>query len=102
MERQDRGMDVRVVRVRGNLVLCGIADESLSRRERNIGGCCSITPVVGDDLDMITLPDTDAASQVKIRLRWCKGAKAHEEVVPRSIPIAFDMAISFPGDESAA
>ena len=53
-------MDLRVVRVHGDLVLRSIADEALSLRERDIGGGDPVTLIVCDDLDAIVLPDTNA------------------------------------------
>ena len=57
------GVEDGVVGVHGDLVLCGVTDETLSVGERNIGGCRAVTLVVGDDLDTIVLPDTDAAGR---------------------------------------
>ena len=57
-------MDLRVVGVHGDLVLCGITDETLSLRERDIGGSRPVTLVVGDDLNTIVLPDTDATRKI--------------------------------------
>jgi len=51
----------RVVRVHGDLVLCGVTDETFGVGERNIGGSCPVALVVGDDLNTIILPDTDTA-----------------------------------------
>ena len=53
-------MDLRVVRVHGDLVLRSIADETLSLRERDIGGGDPVTLIVCNDLDTIVLPDTNA------------------------------------------
>ena len=64
-------MNLRIVRVHGDLVLCGITDEALSLGERDIGGSCPVTLVIGDDLDTIVLPDTDAPKKVEIQLRTC-------------------------------
>lgn len=62
-------MNLRVVRVHGYLVLCGITDETFGVGERDIGRSRPITLVIGDDLDTIVLPDTDAAEKIEIRLR---------------------------------
>ena len=62
-------MYLRVVRVHGDLVLCGITDETLGLRERDIGGSCPVTLVVSDDLNAIVLPDTDTT---KPKLRTCR------------------------------
>ena len=59
-KRQDQEMDLRVVRVHGDLVLRGITNETLSLRERDVGGGSPVTLIVGDDLDTIVLPDADA------------------------------------------
>jgi len=56
-------MHSRVVGVHGNLVLCGITDETLIFKEGDIRGCRAITLVVGDDLNTIVLPNTDAAGE---------------------------------------
>lgn len=58
-------MNLRVVRIHGDLVLCGIADETLALRERDIGGSRPVALVIGDDLDTIVLPDTDTANRKK-------------------------------------
>ncbi len=48
--------------VHGDLVLGSIADETLIVGEGDIRGCRPVTLVVGDDLNTIVLPDTDAAT----------------------------------------
>ena len=45
------------------MVLRGIADQTLVVGERDVGGCCSVTLVVGDDLNTIILPNTDTAKK---------------------------------------
>ena len=52
-----------VVGVHRDLVLGGITDETLRVGEGDIGGCCAVTLVVGDDLDTVILPDTDATGE---------------------------------------
>ena len=52
-----------VPRVRRGPVLCGVSDETLDLGGCDIGGCCAVTLVVGDDLDTIILPDTDATGE---------------------------------------
>ena len=54
-------MYLRVVRVHGNLVLCGIANETLALREGDVGRGRAVTLVIGNDLNTIILPDTDTA-----------------------------------------
>jgi hypothetical protein len=54
------GIEDRVGGVHGDLVLGGIADETLRVGEGDIGGGGAVTLVVGDDLDTIVLPDGDA------------------------------------------
>ena len=49
-----------------NLILGGIADETFVIGERDIGRGSTIALVVGDDLNTIVLPDTDATEE-KIR-----------------------------------
>jgi hypothetical protein len=46
--------------VHGDLVLCGVTDETLALGERDIGRCRAVTLVVCDDFDTVVLPDTDA------------------------------------------
>lgn len=58
-EYDDTNGNLRVVRVHGDLVLRGIADETFGVGEGDIRGGRSITLVVGDDLNTIILPDTD-------------------------------------------
>jgi hypothetical protein len=55
--------NLRVDWVHRDLILCGITDETFGVRERNIGGGCPVTLVVGDDLNTIILPDTNTAVQ---------------------------------------
>ena len=50
-----------VVGVHRDLVLRGVADEALGVGERYVGGRGAVALVVGDDLDTVVLPDTDAA-----------------------------------------
>ena len=57
------GVEDGVVGVHRDLVLGGIANQPLAVGERDIGGCCAVTLVVGNDLDTIVLPDTDAAKK---------------------------------------
>ena len=40
-------------------VLCGVTDMTPSVRKRNVGGGSPVAVVVGDDFDMIILPNTD-------------------------------------------
>lgn len=51
--------DLRIMRVHGDLVFCGVTDQPLGVGERDIGRGCTITLVVGDDLNTIVLPDTN-------------------------------------------
>ena len=52
-------MDLRVLRIHRNLVLCGITNETLALRERDIGRSCPVTLVIGDDLNTIVLPNAN-------------------------------------------
>ena len=45
--------------VHGDLVLCGVTDETLSVREGDERGCCAVALVVGDNLDAIISEDAD-------------------------------------------
>ena len=56
----DLGIEDGVGGVHGRLVLSGVTDEALSLREGNVGGSRPVSLVVGDDLDTVVLPDTDA------------------------------------------
>lgn len=53
--------DLRVVGVHSDLVFCGITDQTLGVGESDIGGCCAVTLVIGNDLNTIILPNTDTA-----------------------------------------
>ena len=48
------------MRVHGDLILGGIANQALVFREGNIGWSGAVTLIVRDDLNAIVLPDTDA------------------------------------------
>lgn len=65
MEKIRSSMNLRVVRIHGDLVLRGIANETLALRERDIGGSRPVALVICDDLDTIVLPDTDTANKKK-------------------------------------
>lgn len=54
------GIEDGVVGVHGDLVLRGVTDETLVVGERDIGRGRAVTLVVGDNLDSVVLPDTDA------------------------------------------
>ena len=54
---------LRVVGVHGDLVLGSVTDETLIFEEGDIRGRGAVTLVVGDDLNSIVLPDTDAAEE---------------------------------------
>ena len=54
------GVEDGVVGVHGGLRLGGIADETLGLGERDVGRGGAVALVVGDDLDAVVLPDTDA------------------------------------------
>ena len=47
------------MRIHGDLVLCGIADQTFIVGKGDIGRGCSITLIIGDDLNAIVLPHTD-------------------------------------------
>ena len=46
--------------VHGDLVLCGVTDETLSVGEGHIRGSGTVTLIIGNDLNTVVLPDTDA------------------------------------------
>jgi hypothetical protein len=50
----------RVIWVHHCLYLCGVTDMPSGVRQRNAGGSFPLAVVVGDDLNMIVLPDSDA------------------------------------------
>ena len=52
---------LRIVRVHRNLILGGVADQTLSVREGYIRRRGAVTLVVGDDFDTVILPDADTA-----------------------------------------
>ena len=45
--------------VHGDLVLCGVTDETLSVGEGHIRGSGTVTLIIGNDLNTVVLPDTD-------------------------------------------
>ena len=51
------------MRVHGDLIFSGIANQTLVVGEGHIRRCCAITLVICDDLYTIILPNTDAAVQ---------------------------------------
>ena len=53
-----RRIDLRVVRVHGNLVLCGIADQTFNVGKEDVGRSCAISLVVCNDFCTIILPHT--------------------------------------------
>ena len=57
---RDKWMNVRVVRVNGNLVLCSVTDQTFVVREGDIGRSCAISLVVCNDFYAIILPHTHA------------------------------------------
>ena len=52
-------IDLRVKRVHSDLILSGISDQTLVVGEGDVRWCCTVTLVVGYDLDAIVLPDAD-------------------------------------------
>jgi hypothetical protein len=50
--------------IHGGLVLSGVTDETLAFRERDIGWGCSITLIIGDDLNTIILPYTNTTMKI--------------------------------------
>jgi hypothetical protein len=49
-----------VGRVLGNLVLCGVSDQTLLVGEGYLRGCSVVTHVVGDDLNVVVAEYRDA------------------------------------------
>ena len=60
------------MRVHGDLIFGGVADEALRVGEGNIGGGRSVTLVVGDDLNTIVLPHSDTANNFPSQLTESK------------------------------
>ena len=54
------GIEDGVVRVHGDLILCGISDETFSICEGDEGGGCAVALIVGNDFDAIISEDTYA------------------------------------------
>ena len=69
--------------VHGDLVLCGVPDETLSVGECHVGWSRAVSLVIGDDLDSIVLPDPDArVGSAEINAdRWSLSLAGH---FPRS------------------
>ena len=84
------GVEHGVVRVHGDLVLRGVADQALVVREGHIRGRGAVALVVGDDLNAIVLPDTDTSKAAISADFFRDKTMTYEYVVPRSIPIAFE------------
>lgn len=86
------GVEHGVVRVHGDLVLRGVADQALVVREGHIRGRGAVALVVGDDLNAIVLPDTDTSKAAVSAdfIFFRDKTMTYEYVVPRSIPIAFE------------
>ena len=55
--------DARVLRVHCDLVFSSITDQSLGISEGDVGGSCAVPLVIGDDLNTIVLPDTNATEE---------------------------------------
>ena len=60
---KDKAEHERVVRVHGDLVLRGIADQTLVIREGDIGRCCAVSLVVGDNFNTTVLPNTNTSGK---------------------------------------
>jgi len=54
---------IRVIGVYGDLVLCGITDQTPLPREGDIGRRCAVSLVVSDNFDMIVLPHTNTSEK---------------------------------------
>lgn len=57
---QSLGIEDGVGGIFGNLVLGSISDQPFVVSEGNIGGSGSVSLIIGNDLNSIVLPDTDA------------------------------------------
>jgi hypothetical protein len=84
---------VRIYRVHGDLILCSIANRMLVVREQDIRWRCTVTLIVGDDLDMIVLPHTDTTSGKRQSNIWLEEWPLTSRVMPRSIPTAAGLLI---------
>ena len=60
---KNRSVDLRIMRVHSDLILCGITDKALAVREGDIRRSCSVSLVVCNDFYTIVLPHTDAAEK---------------------------------------
>ena len=73
-----RKVNLRVVRVHGDLVLGSIADETLALREGDIRRRGAVTLVVGNDLNTIVLPDTDTSEKTAVSI-WFAGIEVTQK-----------------------
>lgn len=84
-------MRSRVVGVHGNLVLCGVTDETFIIEEGDIRRCRAITLVIGNDLNTIVLPNTDAAGEM---IRSSEGTLI-STLTSRSCPDRYQQLLSY-------
>lgn len=79
-----------VLRIEVSLILGGSTNEALVVGERHVGGSCAITLIVGNNFDVVGLPDSDAtvcSSKIntnssghviyknKLGMKTCRGVK---------------------------
>ena len=61
LRKSEKGHNVRIMRVHGNLILRRVTDQTFIVGERDVRGRRTIALVVGNDFYTIILPDTNTA-----------------------------------------
>jgi hypothetical protein len=68
--------DARVCRVHCDLVFSSITDQALGIGEGDVGGGCAVPLIIGDNLNTIVLPDTDATGErIRKESRRCQSCR---------------------------